>query len=98
MIPLWLPYLVIVIDGIEHLDCWKGAQGCKEFVKTLRECKTTKPRDGERQRGYKVLFTTAGNTGALMQTLDSKEILLQDDIDSMELGTAAFSGLGPTDF
>ena len=98
LIPLCLPYLVIIIDGIEQLDSWKGQQGCKEFVKTLRQCKTMEQRDGEPQRVYKVLFTTAGRPSALMQTLDCKEILLQDDIDSMELGTAAFSELGPTDF
>ena len=98
LIPLCLPYLVIIIDGIEQLDDWKGQHGCKEFVKTLRQCKPLKPRDDEPQRVYKVLFTTAGKRGALMETLDSKEILLQDDIDNMELGTAAFSGLGPTDF
>ena len=100
LIPLCLPYIVFIIDGIERLDYRKGQQGCKELVNTLRQLKTVKPRSDESQCIYKVLFTTAGKPGALMQTLECREILLQDErrgslnIDRMELGTAAFSELG----
>ncbi len=99
LIPLCLPYIVFIVDGIERLDYRKGQQGCKEFVNTLRQLTTMKPPDDDPQRVYKVLFTTAGKLGALMQTLECREILLQDaqrgslNIDRIELGTAAFSEL-----
>ena len=100
LITLCLPYIVFIVDGIERLDYHKGQQGCKEFVRTLQQLKTMKPRDNDSQCVYKVLFTTAGKPDALMQTLEYSEILLQYeqrgsfDIDRMELGTAAFSELG----
>ena len=74
LIPLCQPYNMFIIDGIEWLDYRKGQKGCKEFVNTLRQLKTDDP-----QCVYKVLFTTAGQPGCLMQTLDCKEILLQDE-------------------
>ncbi|KAK0514347.1 hypothetical protein JMJ35_002964 [Cladonia borealis] len=74
-----LPWVIFIVDGIERLDYGQGQQGCEEFVKTLRQLTTTKPRDGEPQRIYKVLFTTSEKPGALMRTLDVKEILLQDE-------------------
>ena len=100
LITLCLPYIVFIVDGIERLDYHKGQQGCKEFVNTLRQLNTMEPRKDEPQCIYKVLFTTAGKPGALMQTLECREILLQDErrgslnIDRVELGTAAFSELG----
>lgn len=100
LIPHCLPYIVFIVDGIERLDYREGHQGCKDVVNTLRQLKTMKLRDDDQQCVYKVLFTTAGKPGALMQTLGCREILLQDErrgslnIDRMELGTAAFSELG----
>ena len=100
LITLCLPYIVFIVDGIERLDYRKGQQGCKEFVNTLRQLKTMKPLDDDLQCVYKVLFTTAGKPGTLMQTLECREILLQNErrgslnIDRIELGTAAFSELG----
>ena len=79
LIPLCLPCIVIIIDGIERLDHRKGQQGCKDLVKMLRQFTTTKPRDDEPQCIYKVLFTTSAKPRALMHTLDIKEILLQDE-------------------
>ena len=79
LIPHCLPYIVFVVDGIERLDYREGQQGCQDVVNTLRRLTTLKPRDDEPQPIYKVLFTTSGKPGALMRTLDVKEILLQDE-------------------
>ena len=78
LIPLCLPCIIFVVDGIQRLD-YRNQQGCKEFVQMLRQLTTMKPRGGEPQRLYKVLFTTSGKSGTLMRTLDVKEILLQDE-------------------
>lgn len=100
LIRLCLPYIVFIIDGIQWLDYRKGQKGCKEFVNTLRQLKTMKPPDNDPQCVYKVLFTTAGNPSCLMQTLDCREILLQDElieslnINCIEPGTADISELG----
>lgn len=83
LIPLCQPYIVFVIDGIEWLDYRKGQKGCKEFVNALRQLKTMTRPDDDPQCVYKALFTTAaGQPGCLMQTLESKEILLQDECPS----------------
>ena len=79
LIPLCLPYIVFIVDGIEWLDYRKGQKGCKEFVNTLRQLKMMKSPDNDPQCIYKVLFTTAGKPGCLMQTLECREILLQDE-------------------
>ena len=100
LIPLCLPYIVFIIDGIQWLDYRKGLKGCKEFVHTLRQLMTIKPPDNDPQCVYKILFTTAGNPSCLMQTLDCREVLLQDEpiesliIDRIEPGTADISELG----
>ena len=100
LIPLCLPYIVFIVDGIQWLDYRRGQKGCKEFVHTLRQLMTMKSPDNDPQCVYKVLFTTAGNPSCLMQTLDCREVLLQDEpieslnIDRVEPGTADISELG----
>ena len=69
LVSLSAPYIICVIDGIEWIECRRGSVRCRELLATLRDIMK-----GRENRVFKVLFTTAGNSGTLTGALDAEEI------------------------
>ena len=99
LVPLCLPYIVFVIDGLERLDYSKGRDGCEDLVTVLRELTIGENGAADSNGIYKVLFTTSGTSATLMRELEVGEVLLQDGrrgslhIDRHALGKTAIADL-----
>ena len=98
LVPLCLPYIIFVIDGLERLDYGEGRSGCGKFLDILRNLTGTH-RAAESNCIYKTLFTTSGTSSTLMNGLGVKEILLQNaqrnlpSVDRLALGQTPFADL-----
>ena len=62
-------YVICIIDGIEWTDYGRGSARCAELWATFRELMK-----GPENRVFKVLFTTAGSSGTLLEALDAEDI------------------------
>ena len=69
LVSLSAPYIICIIDGIEWMDYRRGSARCVELLAALRKIMT-----GKENRVFKILFTTAGTSKTLMDTLSSEDI------------------------
>ena len=91
LVSVSLPYAICVIDGLERLDYAKAQPRCAELLGTIRKIMKYSSENG---RVFKVLFTSAGNSGTLMRGLDTKEICM--DCASPQQWRREREGLGGT--
>ena len=69
LVSLSAPYIICVIDGIEWSDYGRGSARCAELWTTFRSVIV-----GQESSIFKVLFTTAGTSGTLMNALNAEDI------------------------
>ena len=74
------PLLFLVIDGFEHLDFLSPGEKQVQVLlnllsKQVLEAKNTKNNNGEPEKTFKILFTTAGNC-ALLSGLDENALTI----------------------
>jgi hypothetical protein len=81
------PLLLIIIDGIDHLDYLSiGSQYVASLLRLLQQ-KVWGDGDQEPKKTLKILFTTAGNC-AVLNGLDERdlEIIRMSDVQARQLG------------
>ncbi|KAL8816759.1 MAG: hypothetical protein Q9223_004287 [Gallowayella weberi] len=69
-----LPLMVIVIDGLQILDDHSTEEQLREFIDVVKPL--TEQNVENREVVFKVLFTTSGNSVAILSTLSDREIVL----------------------
>ncbi|KAL8680935.1 MAG: hypothetical protein Q9186_002895 [Xanthomendoza sp. 1 TL-2023] len=74
LLKLHLPLMVIVIDGIQILDDPSTEEQLHEFIDVIKG--STKYDVENSEVVFKVLFTTSGNSVAILSTLSDQEIVL----------------------
>ena len=74
LVSLSTPYIICVIDGMEWIDYGDGTARCVELWNSLCELMT-----GRDNRVFKLLFTTTGKSGTLMDVLTVEEIYQESD-------------------
>ncbi|KAL8676251.1 MAG: hypothetical protein Q9224_007304 [Gallowayella concinna] len=74
LLRLHLPLMVIVIDGFQILDDHSTEEQLREFIDVIKE--STKYDVENSEVVFKVLFTTSGNSVAILSTLSDQEIVL----------------------
>ncbi|KAL8806363.1 MAG: hypothetical protein Q9182_001393 [Xanthomendoza sp. 2 TL-2023] len=69
-----LPLLVMVIDGLQILDDHSTEEQLREFIDVVKV--STEQNVENPEAVFKVLFTTSGNSVAILSTLSDQEIVL----------------------
>lgn len=68
------PYIIGVIDGIEWIDYGRGSSRFREFLTSVLRVMGGRSNEDGTGSVFKLLFTTAGNSGTLMDTLNAADI------------------------
>ena len=69
------PYIICVIDGIEWIDYGRGSPRFQEFLTSILTVMGGRTNEEGNSSVFKLLFTTAGNSRTLIETLEAKDIL-----------------------
>ena len=92
LIYLSSPYLICVLDGVDRIDYRDGGKGFQEFLDFMENIMDNDEHEGgdDESSVFKLLFTTAGKSGALKRNLARREMLLEDERrGSVDLGRCA---------
>lgn len=72
------PYIICVIDGIERIDYSRGSPRCKKLLTTMQKTMNAGSNNGN-DRIFKILFTTAGNSDTLTNSLQAEDIVQDNE-------------------